>query len=153
MLPLCYSLQLLFCHILQRTAEAMLNATRLNPPPKSLNAKIALPGHLFHLVKEHGSVGAGVDTQLAPVAFLFIHKDSAILSLSDGVHRTGSHTQRVIAVHAQGREEIEMELILNLSRFNGHHLAPLRTGFIGEVMFLPAGNLTSMATDTAIEYD
>jgi len=138
---------------MQRIAKTMLNTARLNPPPKPVNTEITFPGHFFHFIKDHSSIRAGVDTELAPVAFLFVHKDGAILALYDRIDRTGSHTQRVVTVDAQGGKEIEVKLILNLSRFDGHHPAPLRTGLIGKVMLLPAGNFTGMAADTAVEYD
>ena len=153
MLPLCYSLQLLLGHILQGAAEAMLNTARFDPPTKPVDTEITFPGHFLCLIIDHGSIGAGVDAELASVTFLFIQKDGAIFSLYDRVDRTGSHTQRVITVDAQGRKEIEVELILNLSRFDGHHPAPLRTGLIGKVVLLPAGNLAGMTADTTVEYD
>jgi len=98
-------------------------------------------------------MGTGIHTEPTPIALFTIHNNNPILSLDDGFRGTTSDAERVITVNAQGREIIQMELVADPPRSEGHHPAPLWTGFINEVVFLPARNLTGMAANTAIQYD
>jgi hypothetical protein len=129
----------------------MLDATGLHSVGNPFQAEITFPRLLGYLIEGHHSVRTRGDAEPASVALFSIHDDDTIFPLHDGLDRAALKAKGVFTMDAHRWEIIEVEFILNFSGLHSHHSAPFRTGFVGEVMLLPAGNLARMAAYAAIQ--
>jgi len=128
----------------------VLHAGRVEARFRSLLALVAVSDHAIHFIEGDAAVGAGVDTELAAIAHSFIDQDKAVIGPGDGVDRADRGTKRVIAMSAQYRDKVHMELSGDASRAHGQHTAPAGCCLGSQVMFLPTCDLTCMTPDTTI---
>jgi hypothetical protein len=104
----------------------------------------------IQFIERDAAVGAGVDANLAAVAHSFVDQDKAVIGPGDGVDRADRGTKGVIAMSAQYRDKVHMELSAYASRAHGQYTAPAGCCLGSEVMLLPTRDLTRMAPDTTI---
>jgi hypothetical protein len=151
MFPFRYLPPNLWGDIAKGTADAMLDATGLYFVFNTLQAEITFPRHLGYLIEGHHSIGTRRDAEPASVAFFSIHDDDTVFPLHNCLDRAAVKAKRIFTMDAHRWKIIEVEFILNFSGLHRHHSAPFRTGLVGEVMLLAAGDFAGMAAYTAIQ--
>ncbi len=124
-------------------AGAGSHAGRGRPSRQSIQAQVAVLGHLLLIVKLHYLQGTGVNTVPAAITQLLIHQDDTVLSFGYGVYRTGIFTGRLAAVNTMAHGIPELQFTGYLPRvFSGN---PYPSWPNGQIMFLLAGYLTGGA--------
>ncbi len=140
--------QFLFTDKLQRTTQAVLDATRLQPTVNTVEAESALCRHSLLRIMVHYTVGATVYTELTAVAFFFVDDDDAVLTLGYGVKGAKISADGVIAMDTHGRSEVHIQLSPDLSWLYGDH--PAGPSPYREIVLLIAGDLAGVAPDTFV---
>jgi hypothetical protein len=153
MFPLRYLLQVLWGDITKGTADAMLDATGLLFVFNTLQTEITFPRLLGYFIEGHHTIRTRRDAEPASIALFPIDDNDTVFPLHDSPDRAALKAKGVFTMDAHRWKIIEVEFILDFSGFHRHHPAPFRTGFVGEVMLLPAGNLAGMTAYTAIQND
>ena len=129
--------------------RAGLNAGRVHARFQSVRAKVAFVGDVV-FVAANGAVGAGVRTLALVIAKVWVNPHDAVALTNDGLGGTRFKARRILALHAQGWQEVTRNLgkfavlpVVNLSA-----KTPQR-----HIIFNFAGNRTGMAADAAFDID
>jgi hypothetical protein len=146
-------LKLFFPHKVQRTADTMLHARRLEPCLRSSPAQVAMAGRAYHLVERDAAVRAAVNAEPAAAASLFVDENEPVVAFEDGPARTQGLAEGIIAVPAHQGDKIQVELSFNPPRAHRHHPAPGGPCFRREVVLLPTRDLARIASHTAVNID
>jgi len=114
-------------------------------------AEVALPGDAPGHVKGDGFVWTLIDTGPAPRAPVIVYDNDAVLSLADGLFRTGFHARRRLAVPAHVHTEGEPEFALLFLGALFQDADQLNA--VGGVHFLLARHLARPATPAQLMVD
>jgi hypothetical protein len=131
-------------------ANAAFHAPGLQALIHPFDAEITGIHRAGFFVQVPGMVGAGLDTGLAPDAFVGVCYDDAVFSARYGILRTDLDTGGIIALHAMKGEKMSSYIrIFSNFRFNkveaGITLAAFK--LVGNIMHHLADHITGPASD------
>ena len=135
---------------LKSSAYAVLYTSRFNPTMNTVDAQIAFPSNPSPFIKKESPIRTTMYTELTASTYLLIDHDNPIFPLRYGVYRTEISAHGIITLDTHNRHKVHVEFLIYPSGLDRHDFTPSGLGFIGEVMFLPARQLTGIAADAVI---
>jgi len=92
----------------------VLHATGLQTVADASETEHALSGDLLFFVKVYCPVRATVFTELTARTLILIDYDNAVFPLLDGTNRTKIGADRVVALDANGGNNVQVQFIMNI---------------------------------------
>jgi hypothetical protein len=126
-------------------------ASRDQTPVHPMMAEVAFYGKISGLVKGDGMVWAFIEAEPATGAFFRIQNHDTVFPLGNGVHRTGRHTGRVIAVPAHGH--VKHKIHSAFRELGAVLQDPDQLDPVGDIKFLFASDLTGPASPASLVID